>query len=79
MFWHATICSSSTRPPVSEFANREAHADRTLLATTLVAMVTKVRDFWRAGETPLLVVGSLLIVLATWLVVEAVLRLRARS
>lgn len=47
-----------------------------LLATTLLAMVAKVRDFWRAREIPLLVVGSLLLVLAVWLVVEAILRLR---
>jgi carbon starvation protein len=50
-----------------------------LLTTTLVAMVLKVVDFWRAREIPLLVLGLLLIVLALWLVVEAGLRLRRGS
>lgn len=48
-----------------------------LMATTLTAMVLKVRDFWRTGEIPLLVLGSLLIVLALWLAAEAVLRWRS--
>ena len=47
-----------------------------LLGTTLIAMVSKIRDFQRQGDVPLLVVGSVLVLLASWLVVEAVLRLR---
>ncbi len=47
-----------------------------LLSTTLVAMVENVLSFWGQREWPLLVVGTLLLVMAIWLVVEAVLRLR---
>ncbi len=47
-----------------------------LLLTTLVAMVEKVVDFWRLREFPLLGLGMVLIVLAGWLVVEALLRWR---
>jgi carbon starvation protein len=47
-----------------------------LLATTLVAMLRKVRDFARADQWLLVVLGSILIVITFWLVVEAWLRLR---
>lgn len=46
-----------------------------LLSTTLVAMIAKVRDFQRIGNVALLVVGSILILLAVWLILEAVVRL----
>ena len=48
-----------------------------LLGTTMIAMGMKIGDFARAREIPLLVVGSLLLLLALWLVVEAILRLRS--
>ena len=47
-----------------------------LLSVTLYAMVLKIRDFWRGSEWPLLVVGVLLFIIAVWLVIEAILRLR---
>ena len=52
-----------------------------LLSVTLYAMVLKIRDFWSAAhpekrDWTLLSVGTLLLVIALWLVVEAILRLR---
>ncbi len=52
-----------------------------LLSVTLYAMVLKIRDFWSPHdpakrEWPLLVVGLMLLLIALWLVVEAILRLR---
>jgi len=47
-----------------------------LLATTLIAMLQKVRDFVRADQWLLVSLGSILIVITIWLVVEAWLRLR---
>jgi carbon starvation protein len=47
-----------------------------MLVTTLSAMVTNLRDYWRQwgqGGGPLFVVGSILLVLAVWLVAEALL------
>jgi carbon starvation protein len=46
-----------------------------LMFTTLWAMCFKLRDFWRAADWPLFAVGSILVVLAVWLLVEAGLRL----
>jgi carbon starvation protein len=48
-----------------------------LLATTLVAMVEKVGDFYAAREWLLVVLGLLLIFITLWLVVEAWLKLRS--
>jgi carbon starvation protein len=48
-----------------------------LLVTTLVAMVEKVGDFFRAGQWLLVCLGSVLILMTLWLVVEAGLKLRA--
>ena len=47
-----------------------------LLLTTLVAMVEKIGDFWRAREFPLLVIGIVLVLLSLWVMVEAAVRLR---
>jgi carbon starvation protein CstA len=47
-----------------------------LLATTLIAMLQKVRDFVRADQWLLVSLGSILILITIWLVVEAWLRLR---
>lgn len=47
-----------------------------LLITTLVAMVEKIADFWRANDAVLVVIGVILVVLTLWLIAEAVLRLR---
>lgn len=49
-----------------------------MLASTLTAMVANLRDFrreWSEGGAILFVVGSVLLVLAVWLCVEAVIRL----
>ena len=48
-----------------------------LLATTLVAMVEKVGDFYAAREWLLVALGLLLIFITLWLVVEAWLKLRS--
>ncbi len=48
-----------------------------LLGVTLYAMVLKARDFYQAHNWPLLIVGLVLLLLALWLVLEAILRLRA--
>ena len=48
-----------------------------LLGVTLYAMILKARDFYRAHNWPLLIVGLLLLSLALWLVLEAILRLRS--
>jgi carbon starvation protein len=45
-----------------------------MLATTIVAMVLKVGDFYRAGRHILLVMGVVILVLAFWLIVEGTLR-----
>jgi len=47
-----------------------------MLVTTLSAMVINLRDYWQhwgSGGGPLFVVGSILLVLAVWLVFEALL------
>ena len=43
-----------------------------MLASTLVAMASNLRDFWRRSDVPLLVVGGVLLVLALWLCIEGV-------
>ena len=43
-----------------------------MLAVTLVAMVSNLRDFWAQGSGVLFGVGAVLLVLAGWLVVEGV-------
>jgi carbon starvation protein len=48
-----------------------------LLGTTMIAMALKIQDFARMKELPLLLLGSLLFLLASWLVVEAILKLRS--
>lgn len=48
-----------------------------LLATTLIAMVMKVRDFARAEHWLLAGLGTLLVLITLWLIVEAWVRLRA--
>jgi carbon starvation protein len=48
-----------------------------LLATTLIAMIQKVRDFAGADQWLLVVLGSVLILITLWLVLEAWLRLRS--
>lgn len=48
-----------------------------LLVTTLIAMVLKVKDFFRADQMLLVVLGVALILITLWLVVEAWLRLRS--
>ena len=56
-----------------------------MLASTLTAMVSNLRDFWRTwdqGGDLLFVVGLILLVLAVWLLIEgagAFLRLRGRA
>lgn len=47
-----------------------------LLTTTIIAMVMKVRDFARAEQWLLVVLGSLLVIITGWLVVEAWVCLR---
>ena len=44
-----------------------------MMATTLVAMSTKLLSFWRTGNTTLLFVGGAITFIGLWLVVEAVL------
>ena len=47
-----------------------------MMVSTLSAMVLKLRDFWDAGLTLLLVVGGCITLTGIWLVVEAVLAVR---
>lgn len=47
-----------------------------MLATTLVAMTIKIRDFWNQDATLLLVVGIAILLLSIWLSIEAIIRLR---
>jgi len=47
-----------------------------LLVVTLWAMIENIRRFRDEGQTALLLVGSALLVLALWLIVEAALRIR---
>ena len=42
-----------------------------LLLSTLIAMITKARDFYLKGEWPLFTIGSILLILAFWLLIEA--------
>lgn len=52
-----------------------------MLVSTLAAMVLNLRDFrrdWHEGGAILFVVGSVLLVLAVWLCVEAVIRLKTQ-
>jgi len=44
-----------------------------MLVVTITAMVIKLGDFWRARELPPLVVGLIILILAGWLLLEAVL------
>jgi carbon starvation protein len=44
-----------------------------MMATTLVAMTTKLLSFWRNGNNTLLFVGGAITFIGVWLVVEAVL------
>ncbi len=48
-----------------------------MLVTTMTAMVIKLRDFWNLQTYLLLILGLGILVLAVWLTVEAVIRLRA--
>jgi carbon starvation protein len=48
-----------------------------MLVTTLVAMVYNIGTFYESGSLLLLGVGVILLVLAIWLVVEAILRFRS--
>jgi carbon starvation protein len=50
-----------------------------MLLSTLVAMTAKLRDFWAVGDGPLFGVGLTLLILAVWLVVEAVLCFRRQG
>ncbi len=45
-----------------------------MLATTLTAMIIKLRDFWNSGSYLLLVLGGMIFLLSIWLAVEAVIR-----
>ena len=45
-----------------------------MLATTLTAMVIKMRDFWSTGSYLLLVLGGMIFLLSVWLAVEAIIR-----
>ena len=47
-----------------------------MMVSTLIAMGVKLADFYRQGQTVLLVVGACITGIALWLVVEAVLALR---
>ena len=47
-----------------------------MMISTLVAMAVKLADFYREGQTVLLVVGGCITLIAVWLVVEAFLALR---
>jgi len=47
-----------------------------MLVSTLAAMLSKLRDFWKAGDWVLFATGGLLLVLAVWLAVEAALAVR---
>lgn len=49
-----------------------------MLATTLTAMVIKMRDFWNAGSYLLLILGGMLFLLSVWLGIEAVIRVVKR-
>jgi len=44
-----------------------------MLVVSITAMTMKLGDFWKAKESPLLIVGSIILILAGWLLVEAVL------
>ncbi len=46
-----------------------------MLISTLTAMVFKLRDFWQGGNMTLFIVGLILLVLAVWLTIEAVITL----
>jgi carbon starvation protein len=53
-----------------------------MLFMTITAMVLKIADFWSAAEPdkrswPLLIVGSLILVMALWLLVEALISIKA--
>ncbi len=50
-----------------------------MLATTITAMIIKLRDFWNLGTWLLLGVGFGILVLSVWLTVEAALRLFRRA
>ena len=44
-----------------------------MLVVAITAMVIKLGDFWKAKESPPLVIGSIILILAGWLLVEAIL------
>ncbi len=46
-----------------------------MLATTLVAMFLKIRDFWNSGAYLLLAIGGSILGLAIWLAIEAAIKL----
>jgi len=50
-----------------------------MLVTTLTAMIIRLVTNYRAGHWPLLAVGSIILVLVVWLVVESVLAFRRRG
>ena len=47
-----------------------------MMVTTLIAMIIKLRSFWRDGNTTLLLVGGAISIIAVWLVLEAALAIR---
>ena len=46
-----------------------------MLATTLVAMFLKIRDFWASEAYLLLAIGIGILALAIWLAIEATIKL----
>ena len=54
----------------------EIHSWCEPIGSTLTAMTFKLRDFYRADQTLLLVVGGAITAIALWLLVEAALALR---
>ncbi|MBI2821698.1 MAG: carbon starvation protein A, partial [Acidobacteria bacterium] len=45
-----------------------------MMATTMTAMIIKVRDYWKLRAELLLALGSLILLLSVWLAIEAALR-----
>lgn len=50
-----------------------------MLTSTIVAMTSKLGDFWQLADWPLFGVGSILLILAVWLIVEAAICFRRRQ
>ena len=68
------LCRES-RAPFSEVKMNLRRESR-ILPPSNWAMLENIRRFRSDGETPLLIVGAALLVLALWLIVEAILRIR---